>query len=337
LVEPVEPPEVPLIRELLPKDFILATDPKTPPEGLAGAVVAIGNFDGVHRGHAAVIKRAEALAERLGRRAAVLTFEPHPSDIFFGPDTIFRLTPRDAKAVALSRIGVGGMIVLTFDRALAGLSAEDFVREILVKRLAVGAVVAGYDFHFGKGRLGTPAFLREAGTRYGFAVEIVEQIAADESGSIEPASSTATRAALEAGNVARAAQLLGHPYSVLGVVIHGDKRGRKLGFPTANMRLDASSRLRFGIYAVEVRVSGKTYGGVASFGRRPTFDNGAALLEVYIFDFAGDLYGKLVEVAFLEFIRGEEKFESVEALTARIARDEEIAREILKHRGVSPG
>ncbi len=330
MAEPIELHETPLVRELLPKDFVFAIDPETPPDGLAGAVAAIGNFDGVHRGHVAVIRRAEALAERLGRRAAVLTFEPHPSDFFFGAETIFRLTPRDVKAVALARVGVSGMIVLTFDKALAALSAEDFVREILVRRLNLGAVVAGYDFHFGNGRLGTPAFLREAGARYGFAVEIVEQIAADSTGSIEPASSTATRAALEAGDVARAVQLLGHPYAVIGVVIHGEERGRKLGFPTANVRLDPSSRLRFGVYAVEVRVEGGLYGGVANFGRRPTFDNGAPLLEVFIFEFAGDLYGKIIEVAFLGFIRSEEKFASLEALKARIARDEDIARELLK-------
>jgi riboflavin kinase / FMN adenylyltransferase len=331
LAKPIEPYEMPLAGGLLPKDFVFAVDPQTPPEGLAGAVVAIGNFDGVHRGHVAVIKRAEALAQHLGRRSAVLTFEPHPSDFFFGADTIFRLTPRDAKAVALARVGVSGMIVLSFDKTLAAHTAEEFVSEILVKRLAVGAVVAGYDFHFGKGRLGTPDFLRDAGARYGFAVEIVEQIAADSSGSIEPASSTATRAALEAGDIARAAQLLGHPYAVLGEVIHGDARGRELGFPTANLRLDPSSRLRFGIYAVHVRLEGKLYGGVASFGRRPTFDNGAALLEVFIFEFAGDLYGKTIEVAFLGFIRDEEKFASIEALMVRMRRDEEIAREILLH------
>jgi len=336
VTEPSEPQGTPRVTELLPNDFVLATDPQTPPDQLAGAVFAIGNFAGVHRGHVAVIERAEALAERLGRRAAVLTFEPHPSDVFFGPNTIFRLTPRDAKAVALARAGIGGMVVLTFDKAFAALTAEDFVRKVLIERLAVGAVVAGYDFHFGKGRQGTPEFLRDAGARYGFTVEIVERIAADASGSIEAASSTATRAALEAGDVVRAAQFLGHPYAVLGPVIHGEKRGRTLGFPTANMRLDASSRLRFGIYAVDVRVGATLYGGVASYGRRPTFDNGAPLLEVYVFDFAGDLYGKIIEVAFLEFIRSEEKFASLDALTERMNRDEEIARDIVKRRRLSP-
>jgi len=323
---------VAVLSALLPaKDFVVALDPQSPPAGLEGAVVAIGNFDGVHRGHVAVLKRAESVAVKLGRPCAVLTFEPHPSDFFFGPDTIFRLTPCETKAAALARIGIDGMLVLTFDAALAALSPEEFVRDILVRRLGVGGVVVGYDFRFGKGRSGTPAFLVEAGARYGFAVETVEQIAADSSGSIEPASSTATRTALEAGDVVRARQLLGHPYFVIGEVLHGEKRGDKLGFPTANLRLHHSVRLRHGIYAVEVAIEHKRYGGVASFGTRPTFDDGAPLLEVFIFDFSGDLYGKTIEVAFIGFIRDEQKFASVDELVAQMRRDGVRAREILRN------
>ncbi len=318
-----------LTASLPPKPFIVAVDPPSPPAGLEGAVVAIGNFDGVHRGHVAVLKRAEILAAKLGRPCAVLTFEPHPSDFFFGADTIFRLTPCETKAAALARIGIDGMIVLRFDAALATLAPENFVRDVLVRRLDVGAVVAGYDFHFGKDRAGTPAFLVEAGARYGFVVEIVERIAADASGSIEAASSTATRTALEAGDVERARHLLGHPYFVIGEVIHGEKRGAKLGFPTANLRLDHSVRLHHGIYAVEVAIGDKRYGGVASFGTRPTFDNGAPLLEVFVFDFSGDLYGKTIEVAFVGFIRDEAKFASVDDLRAQMRRDEARAREML--------
>ena len=318
-----------LVASLPSRHFIVALDPEGPPAGLAGAVVAIGNFDGVHRGHVAVIKRAEALAARLGKPCAVVTFEPHPSDFFLGPNTIFRLTSCETKALALERLGIDGMIVLRFDAALAALPAEDFVRDVLVGRLQVAAVVAGYDFHFGKGRSGTPAFLIEAGRRYGLAVEIVERIAADARGSIEAASSTAMRVALEAGDVARAEHLLGHPYFVIGAVIHGEKRGASLGFPTANIRLDASNRLRHGVYAVEVRVGETVYSGVAKYGRRPTFDNGAPLLEVFLFDFAGDLYGKTLEVAFRGFIRGEEKFASLDALKAQIKQDEATARAML--------
>jgi riboflavin kinase / FMN adenylyltransferase len=319
-----------LIKSPRARDFVVVVDPQSPPAGLEGAVVAIGNFDGVHRGHVAVLRRALAVAAGLGRPCAVLTFEPHPSDYFFGADTIFRLTPSETKAAALARLGIDAMIVLTFDAALAALSPEEFVRDVLVRRLGVGDVVVGYDFHFGKGRLGTPASLVEAGRRYGFAVEIVQQIAADSSGSIEPASSTATRIALESGDVERARLLLGHPYFVIGEVIHGEERGKKLGFPTANLRLHHSVRLRHGIYAVKVTIGDQHYGGVASFGTRPTFDDGAPLLEVYVFDFSGDLYGRTIEVAFIGFIRDEEKFASLDELVAQIKRDEAKAREMLK-------
>ncbi len=309
--------------------FILAVDPATPPPGLAGAAVAIGNFDGVHRGHVAVIARAEALARRLGRPCAALTFEPHPSDFFGGPGTIFRLTPLAAKARALERLGIDGMIVVTFDAALARLSAEDFIVEILLRRLGVGAVVVGYDFHFGAGRGGAPAFLKEAGARHGFAVEIVERIPADPTDHREAASSTATRAALEAGDVEQAARLLGHPFSILGKVIEGQKLGRTIGFPTANLAPDPSCRLRHGVYAVRVEVDGKLHDGVANYGRRPTFDDGPALLEAYLFDFSGDLYGETIEVFLIGWIRGETKFAAVDALIAQIKQDALRAREIL--------
>jgi riboflavin kinase/FMN adenylyltransferase len=259
-----------------------------------------------------------------------LTFEPHPADFFNGAHTIFRLTPREAKIVMLAALGLDGMIVFTFDKALSALPAEDFVTDILIKRLAVKAVVAGYDFHFGKGRWGTPAFLKEAGARYGFEVEIVERITADAEGSIEAASSTATRAALEQGDVARAHHLLGHPYAIVGTVIEGQKLGRTIGFPTANIIPEASCRLRHGVYAVRVTVGEATYDGVANYGRRPTVGEGPALLEVFLFGFEGDLYGQVIEVDFAAFIRGEEKFASLEALTAQIGKDAARAKELLK-------
>ncbi|MEA2833114.1 MAG: riboflavin kinase / adenylyltransferase [Methylobacteriaceae bacterium] len=291
--------------------------------------MAIGNFDGLHRGHAGVIVRALGLAKRLGGPCALLTFEPHPADFFAGKRVIFRLTPREAKEAILDRMGLDGMIVLTFDAALAGLSAEDFVAKVLVERLAVGGVVAGYDFHFGAKRVGTPEFLKQAGARHGFAVEIVDKITYDASGSLDAVSSTAIREALEGGDVRRARELLGHPFLIEGEVVGGAKRGRELGFPTANIVPDASCRLKHGIYAVTVSVDGVTYGGVASFGRRPTFDDGPALLETYVFDFNADLYGKMAEVAFVDFIRGEEKFDSAEALVAQMRKDAARAREML--------
>lgn len=311
------------------RPFIVARDPSAPPSGLEGAVAAIGNFDGLHRGHRAVIARAQALAKKLGRPCAVLTFEPHPADFFAGMPVIFRLTPEEAKAALLARLGLDGMIILTFDKAFAALSPQDFVSGLLAHRLGVSAAVIGYDFCFGAKRAGTPALLREEGRRLGFAVDVVERIAHDEAGSLEAVSSTATREALQAGDVALARRLLGHPYFVRGEVKHGNKLGRSLGFPTANLALPASNKLKYGVYAVTLETDGQLYEGVASFGKRPTVDDGEPLLEVFVFDFAGDLYGKTVEVAFYGFIRGEEKFSSLDALVDQMRRDEAEARRIL--------
>jgi riboflavin kinase/FMN adenylyltransferase len=321
---------VPLADPSTSKKFIVAIDPAAPPPGLAGAVVAIGNFDGVHRGHVAVVKRARMLAEELNCACAVLTFDPHPADFFKGPNTIFRLTPRDAKAKLLEQLGIDGIIVIPFDKVLASLPAEAFIAEILVRRLSVRVVVAGYDFHFGAGRSGSPAVLKEAGKRHGFAVEIVERVPAGSADTDEAASSTAARAALEAGDVEAAARLLGHPFAIIGEVIHGQHLGRTLGFPTANLLPDPSCRLRHGIYAVRVVAGTKIYAGVASYGRRPTFDNGQALLEAFLFDFSGDLYGETIEVLFIGWIRAEAKFDSGAALVAQMQRDEARAREILR-------
>ena len=309
------------------KNFTIVVDPVTPPPGLEGAVVAIGNFDGVHRGHISVIARAKALAMKLGRPSAVLTFEPHPTDFFKGENTIFRLTPLETKAKLIERLGIDGLIVLSFKKDLASLTAEAFVRDILVRRLGIGAAIAGYDFHFGAKRSGSPAFLKEAGERFGFIVEIVDKVAAQSLS--EPASSTATRSALEAGDVARAAQILGHPYEITGAVVAGQTRGRTLGFPTANILPDPSCRLRHGIYAVRVIAQQGIYNGVASFGRRPTFDHGQALLETFLFDFSGDLYGETIEVFFLGWIRPEEKFQSAAALIEKMKRDVAEAKRIL--------
>jgi riboflavin kinase / FMN adenylyltransferase len=304
-------------------------DPQSLPQALEGAVVAIGNFDGVHRGHAVVIRAAEALATRLNKPCAVLTFEPHPADHFAGKPVIFRLTPEREKAVLLARLGLETMVVLTFDAAIAGLTADDFVQQVLVERLKISGAVVGYDFHFGKGRQGSPAFLKEAGGRYGFAVKVVEKVLADAGGSPEAIHSADTRKALEEGDVTRARALLGHDFFVTGEVVHGQKLGRELGFPTANLVLDPSCRLRYGIYAVRVRVDGLLHKGVASWGRRPTVDNGPPLLEIYLLDFKGDLYGKLLEVSFAGWIRPELKFDGLDALVTQIRDDVEKARTLL--------
>jgi riboflavin kinase / FMN adenylyltransferase len=311
------------------RPFLVVTDPAAPPPELEGAVVAIGNFDGVHRGHRAVIARAKALAKKLGRPCAVLTFEPHPADVFARKSVIFRLTPPQAKAAMLARLELDGMFVLTFDLPFAALPAAVFTEEILSRRLRISAAVAGYDFFFGAHRGGAPEFLRSEGARLGFGVEIVERISQDEAGSLDAVSSTATRLALEEGDVEQARRLLGHPYFVEGIVSHGRKLGRTLGFPTANIALDCSNRLKYGVYAVTLEADGAIRPGVASFGRRPTFDDGPPLLETFVFDFDGDLYDKPVEVVFYGYIRGEEKFDSVDALVARMQLDAARAREIL--------
>lgn len=304
-------------------------DPQRLPAALASPVVAIGNFDGVHRGHRAVIARARALAQKNARPLAVLTFEPHPADYFAGKSVVFRMTPEAAKAKALERLGVDGLFVFSFDEVLAGLDAEEFVQEILVRRLGVSGVVVGYDFHFGRGRSGSPEFLQGAGNRHGFAVEVIGKIVADADGSLEAVHSGNARRALMSGDVARARTLLGHDYFVTGVVIHGQKIGRTLGFPTANLALDPSCQLRYGIYAVRIEIDGVSHGGVASWGRRPTVDNGPPLLEIFVFDFSGDLYGREIEVAFVAWIRGEEKFDGLDALKRRIELDVEQARALL--------
>jgi riboflavin kinase/FMN adenylyltransferase len=304
-------------------------NPQSLPQALQGAVVAIGNFDGVHRGHSVVIRAAEALATRLNKPCAVLTFEPHPADFFAGKPVIFRLTPEREKAVLLARLGLETMFVLSFDKELAGLTAEEFVGQVLVDRLKISAAVVGYDFHFGKGREGSPAFLKEAGARHGFAVKIVEKVLADAGGSPEAIHSADTRRALEEGDVAGARALLGHDYFVTGEVVHGQKLGRELGFPTANLILDPACRLRYGIYAVRMMVDGVMQKGVASWGRRPTVDNGPPWLEIHLLDFKGDLYGKEVEVRFVSWLRPEEKFDGLEALVAQIEKDVAQARAIL--------
>ncbi len=310
--------------------FVDCRDPLAPPPGLEGGVFALGNFDGLHRGHVGVIERAKSLATRLRRPCAVLTFEPHPADFFAGRPVIFRLTPPVAKAALCTRLGLDGMVTLTFDAAFAALSAESFTRDVLSRRIGASAVVAGYDFRFGKSRRGDAEFLKSEGARLGFAVEIVERIVKDEAGSLDAVSSTATREALEQGDVRLARRLLGRPYLIEGEVVRGAQRGRQLGFPTANIALDPSNRLRHGVYAVTLEARGILHGGVASFGKRPTFDDGPPLLEVFVFDYDGDLYGETVEVAFYEFLRGEEKFSSVEGLIAQMHADAEAARAILR-------
>jgi riboflavin kinase/FMN adenylyltransferase len=298
------------------------------PEAWRGGVVAIGNFDGVHRGHQAVLLAARAEAEHLECPCIMLTFEPHPRAYFSGKP-LFRLTPAPLKAALGAALGLDGMLVLDFDRALAEKSAEDFVREMLVERLAIRAVVTGYDFHFGKARRGTPQFLADQGVLNGFSVTIVEAFRQGDAA----VSATRIRAALGEGDVDSAAELLGWHFAVTGKIVHGDKRGRTLSYPTANMALDPASELQHGIYAVRLRTGdGTLRDGVASYGRRPTFGGGDPVLETFVFDFSGDLYDEEVLVAFYGFIRPELKFDGVEALVARMDQDSIDARAMLERK-----
>jgi riboflavin kinase / FMN adenylyltransferase len=305
--------------------FVLATDPMLPPHGLMGAVYAIGNFDGLHLGHQAVIERAVAMAKERAAPSAILTFEPHPADFFAGRPVVFRLTPARDKAAISARLGLTGLVLIPFDASLAGMSAEEFIAKILVARLRVGAVVIGWDFHFGKGRSGSPASLAEAGRSYGFGVEIIPKVE-DGAGVV---SSSAIRKALEQGDLAAAARGLGRNYSVSGRVTSGQRLGRTLGVPTANIALEPTNRLAHGIYAVVARLDGRAFPAVASFGTRPTVDDGPPLLEVHLLDFDGDLYGREMEVEFIERIRDELKFDSIPALVAEMERDKKRARAIL--------
>jgi riboflavin kinase/FMN adenylyltransferase len=310
----------------LPNTFQVIRDGALVPAALKRGVVAIGNFDGVHRGHRAVLEAAKACAKKNSAVTLALTFEPHPRT-FFKPDApVFRITPENAKLRLFAANGLDGAVVMEFNRELASLTAEEFVSKILVGWLGISGVVIGHDFHFGKQRQGTPEFLIGAGKRHGFVVEIVSPLNDDG----VPVSSGKIRDALEAGDVKRANELLGHSYFAAGEVIHGEKRGRELGFPTANIRLDPSCKLKHAIYAVRAHVGGKSYEAVASYGRRPQFDNGAPLLETFLFDFAGDLYGQELTVEFVGFIRDEAKFDGLDALIAQMNRDSEQARVLLK-------
>jgi riboflavin kinase/FMN adenylyltransferase len=306
------------------KNFIVVRD-NAPDASLLGAVVAIGNFDGVHRGHKAVIAVAHNRAKALSKKAAAMTFEPHPRDFFNPKERVFRLTDEAAKLRLLAATGLDGAIVLTFDAALARLTAEEFVARILVEQFAVSGAVIGFNFHFGLKRAGSPDFLIAEGKKFGFTVDVVPPF--EDNGL--PVSSGPIRAALAAGRVEEAAEFLGYPWFVSGKVIHGDKRGRELGFPTANVTLDAACGLRHGIYAVRVGLGGRRYDGVVSFGRRPMFDSGVVLLEVFLFDFASDLYGRDIDVAFISWLRAEEKFASVDDLILQIQDDARRAREAL--------
>jgi len=296
------------------------------PDHLKGSIVALGNFDGFHLGHQAVVGRAVARAFHERRPVIVATFDPHPVH-FFKPDLPpFRLTSLDQREALFAHAGADAMLVFAFDEQLRSTSAEDFVAELLARRIGAAGVVTGDDFGFGKGRAGNVELLKRLGAEHGIAAEAVAPVVIDG----VRVSSGRIREALVAGDTAHATHLLTRDFAIQGVVQPGDRRGRELGYPTANLTLGDYQRPKYGIYAVRVTLEdGSERPGVASLGIRPTFDPSRELLEAHLFDFSGDLYGRKIDVALHAFIRDERKFDSVDALVAEMREDEAAARRLL--------
>ncbi len=294
---------------------------------LAGGIVALGNFDGFHLGHQAVVGAAVARARGEGRPAIVATFDPHPVRLF-RPDTPpFRLTTLAQRARLFAEAGADAMVVFRFDEALAALSAEAFVTERLMERLRVGGVVTGEDFTFGARKSGNVAILRALGAVHGFSTQAIGPVTLDG----EPVSSSRIRAHLRLGEARAAARLLTRPFAIQGLVQHGDKVGRTIGYPTANVDMGKYLRPAYGIYAVRGRLAdGRVLDGAANLGIRPSFDPPKELLEPHFFDFAGDLYGERIEVELVDYLRPEAKFDSLDALVAQMDADCARARAILR-------
>jgi len=305
----------------------IVTDWRDLPDRLRGAAVAIGAFDGVHRGHQAVIARARAAAERLGVPLAVVSFDPHPRRWFQPEAAPFRLMTTGQMARALAPLGVDRLYLLPFDAGMAAMSDEAFAREVLSDGLGIVHAAVGFDFTYGKGRTGSAEGLRRHGQSLGFDVSVVDRI---DDGDGLKLSSSGVREALKAGDMARAAAILGRPFAIEGEVIHGDKRGRTIGVPTANVRMGDYMRPAFGIYATRTRLpDGRVVDGVASLGVRPMYALPEPLLEVWLFDFDEDLYGRTVETDLVAFLRGEMNFESLVALKVQIDADATAARAAL--------
>ncbi|WP_010218400.1 bifunctional riboflavin kinase/FAD synthetase [Sphingomonas sp. PAMC 26621] len=296
------------------------------PERLRGGIIALGNFDGFHLGHQAVVGRAVARARAEGRPALVGTFDPHPIRHFVPDSAPFRLSTLDQRERWFAEAGADAMVVFRFDAALAALDAEAFVAERLIAALGVGGVVTGGDFTFGKARSGSVAALATFGATHGFSVDTVDPVTLDG----EPVSSTRIRELLQQGDPRGAARLLTRAFTIAGVVQHGDKLGRTIGYPTANLDMGGYVRPAYGIYAVRgMLADGRVVDGAANLGIRPSFDPPKELLEPFFFDFSEDLYGQPLEVALVEYLRPEAKFDSLEALTTQMDADCARARRLL--------
>ncbi|MGI9413388.1 MAG: bifunctional riboflavin kinase/FAD synthetase [Hyphomicrobiales bacterium] len=289
-----------------------------------GAVVAIGNFDGIHRGHQVVLSSVVERARARGSAAGLITFAPHPRTFFAPHNPVFKITPVGLKSRLIRALGLDFMAVLDFNYELAALSPERFVAEVLVDRLGAAHVVTGADFRFGKARSGDIDTLRQLGARHGFEVTAIDQVG-DPEGDLPYYSSTSVRQALLHGNPRAAAEILGYWWTVLGEVVRGDQRGRTIGFPTINIIMDENGAPRLGIYAVRVRAGdgcgSEIWRGAGYIGRRPTFDKDEVVLEVFLFDHTGELYGRTLMVEFIEFVRGDHKFDTVEELKRQMDDD----------------
>ena len=305
-------------------DFVRLSSLADVPETLRGAYIAIGNFDGLHRGHQSIIDALLERARAAGVPALLLTFEPHPRDVFAPAPYMFRLTQGDAKARLAEAMGLDGIIILPFDRDFSQNEAEVFVETMLVEQLGVRGVIVGSDFHFGRQRRGTPAFLRAAGERLGFAVETLDLMDEGE----EVISSSRIRAALSEGAVTAANRLLGYHWFFDGCVVKGDQRGRELGYPTANTMTHANFQLAQGVYAVRAQLGARVFDGVAAYGK-PMFNNQLPPFETHLFDFDEDIYGQTITVALIAHIRGQEVFSDLDELIAAMDRDSRKAREAL--------
>lgn len=295
------------------------------PSQLRGATIAIGNFDGVHRGHQFVLDAVRKLSDQGGCLAGVMIFDPHPRLFFQKNQTLFHLTDLNQKVELFKKNGMDLAVVLPFDLALSGLSAEQFVRDVLIEGLGIKGVVIGYDFHFGAKRLGTPEIMKQLGEELGLKVLIIDPVGVGG----EVYSSSLIRDRLREGDVRGAGEALGYRWRVRGIVEQGDGRGHVLGYPTANIRLDAGQKLKQGIYAVFVYIKGNKYAGASYLGRRPTFGEGELKLETYVFEFEGDLYNNLIEIEFIEFLREDQSFEDVQSLKVQMEADCLRARQIL--------
>ncbi len=295
------------------------------PVNARSAVVAIGNFDGVHLGHRALIAATVAKARDLGKPSAVMMFEPHPREFFQPNEVMFHITPLNRKLQLISKLGIKVAFVETFDQGLARLSADEFIERVLVAGLGVAHVIIGYDFYFGFKRQGNPELMLKRGEEMGFGVTIVPPQA--EAG--EVFSSSSVRLHLAQGDVKGAAHMLGETWRVHGKIVGGAHRGAGLGFPTANIPMPVGTALGHGIYAVKAHVDGQAHNAAAYLGTRPTFDDGHPVLEVFLIDFKGDLYGHEMEVEFIDFIRGDRKFHSEAELIAQMEEDVAKVRAVL--------